>query len=178
EQSVKYWQSDHHAQPEHNGAYAARGSIDAFARSRRHRSSEKNKEQSVNDAEDQSENEHEQPVHLRYRQHAEAPDCHFSHRVLLFYSHVEQAEAWHTKLLSQTLQQKVIERLIIDSGFHLTAIRFELILDFLFQVIECFCINDREHRVVQHSFETGQRVFELASVGSCAAPKISFNRRE
>ena len=39
-------------------------------------------------------------------------------------------------------------------------------------------INDRQHRVVQHSFETGQRVFEPASVESCAVCKIVFDLTE
>jgi len=88
---------------------------------------------------------------------------------------VEETEAGHPNLFPQTLEQQVLEGLLVDRSFHLTTIRFQLFLDSVFQLVKHSCTHDGEHRVVQHSFETRQRVFEFACVERRAARKILFD---
>src|SRR4051794_1075574 len=49
---------------------------------------------------------------------------------------VKEAETRNRELLSQTLQQEIVERLLVHRGIHLRAIGFELILHNFYQLIQ------------------------------------------
>src|SRR5215211_1110663 len=71
-----------------------------------------------------------------------------------FSLNVKQAEPRYGKVLPQTLQQQVIESLLVGGSFHLCAVRLELILHFFLQLVEPVFINNGEHGIVEHSLKT------------------------
>src|SRR5229473_40536 len=70
---------------------------------------------------------------------------------------IEQAESRHAKLLSKSLQQQVVKRLLINCGLHLLMVRFQLFLHFPFDRCEFFSAHHGTNRVAQHSFDTRER---------------------
>src|SRR6185369_5788247 len=90
----------------------------------------------------------------------------------------EETEARNRKLLSQTLQQQIIEGLLVSRSVHLRTIGFELILHSIFKFIQRARAGGRKHRIVQHPFETSQRVFEFARVERRSTRKVFLDVSE